>query len=117
MRQGYVGAEFFSFSNNDNWLACSQALKKMSARWEFIDRTTDYGHTKDKSLILLRPQIQIPISKGLVLCRNNGWIMKNMDITKMGADSLAENTPNLPNLSAKAQKFWISMKKSLIGRL
>ena len=37
-QEGYVGAEFFSFSNNDNWLACSQALKKMSARWEFIDR-------------------------------------------------------------------------------
>ena len=43
----------------------------------------------------------------------------------MGADSLAENTPDapeficlmcLPNLSAQAQKFWISMKKGLIGR-
>ena len=65
-RQGYVGAEFFSFSNNDDWLACSQALKKMSARWEFIDRTTDYGQTKARSLILLRPQIQIQIFKGLV---------------------------------------------------
>ena len=43
-------------------------------------------------------------------------------ITKMGADSSAENTPNaqkfiyLPNLSAQAQKVWISMKKSFIGR-
>ena len=40
---------------------------------------------------------------------------------KMGADSSARNTPNapkiyLPNLSAKAQKFWISMKKGFIGR-
>ena len=39
----------------------------------------------------------------------------------MGADSLAENTPNapemyLPNLSAQAQKFWILMKKGFIGR-
>ena len=39
---------------------------------------------------------------------------------KMGADSSARNTPNapkiyLPNLSAKAQKFWISMKKGFIG--
>ena len=40
----------------------------------------------------------------------------------MGADSLAENTPNasefiyLPNLSAQAQKFWISMKKIFIER-
>ena len=36
----------------------------------------------------------------------------------MGADSVAENTPNapdiyLPNLSAQAQKFWISMKNKL----
>jgi hypothetical protein len=39
----------------------------------------------------------------------------------MGADKLAENTPNdpkiyLPNLSAQAQKFEISMKKGFIGR-
>ena len=39
----------------------------------------------------------------------------------MGADSLAENTPNapefiLPYLSAQAQKFLISMKKGFIGR-
>ena len=41
--------------------------------------------------------------------------MKNIDkglhSTKMGADSLAEN-----NLSAWAQKFWISMRKGFIGR-
>ena len=40
--------------------------------------------------------------------------------TKMGGDSLAENTPNapqicLPNLSVQAQKFEISMKKGFIG--
>ena len=40
---------------------------------------------------------------------------------KMGVDSLAKNTPNapkiyLPNLSAQAQKFGISMKKGFIGR-
>ena len=53
--------------------------------------------------------------------------MENMDkgltVPKMGADSLAKNTPNAPEftylhyLSAKAQKFWISMKKGFIGRL
>ena len=32
--------------------------------------------------------------KGLVFCRNNGWIMKDMDCSKMGTESLAENTPN-----------------------
>ena len=48
--------------------------------------------------------------------------MENMDkgLTKMGADSLAENTPcskvYLPNLSAQARKFGISMKKGFIGR-
>ena len=50
--------------------------------------------------------------------------MENMDkgltqreyrlCTKMGADSLAKNY--LPNLSAQAQQFWISMKKGFIGR-
>ena len=39
--------------------------------------------------------------KGLVFCRNNGWIMVNIDkgltvCTKMGADRSAENTPNDP---------------------
>ena len=39
----------------------------------------------------------------------------------MGTDSFAENTANapefiyLPNLSAQAQKLWISMKKGFIG--
>ena len=51
--------------------------------------------------------------------------MKNMDKgltvrTKMGADSSAENTRKypkiyLPNLSAKAQNFGISIKKGFIG--
>ena len=53
---------------------------------------------------------------------NNGKHGQGTHITKMGAESLAENTPNdpkficpicLPNLSAQAQKFWISMKKRL----
>ena len=40
----------------------------------------------------------------------------------MGADSSANKYPQmpqntyLPNLSAQAQKFWISMKKGFIGR-
>ena len=34
----------------------------------------------------------------------------------MGADKLAENTPNAPKLSAQAQKIKISMKKGFIGR-
>ena len=54
--------------------------------------------------------IQIPIPnkylgcgyklKGLVFCRNNGWIIENMDkrltVAKLGDDSLVKNTPNAP---------------------
>jgi hypothetical protein len=41
--------------------------------------------------------------------------------TEMGTGSLAENIPNAPELIfeiclPKAQKFWILMKKSFIGR-
>ena len=39
--------------------------------------------------------------------------MENMD---KGANSLVQNTPNLPKFPAQAQKFWISMKKGFIGR-
>ena len=53
--------------------------------------------------------------KGLVFCRNNGGIMETMDIgqgthcTKMGADSLAENTPNAPELICP---IWLPKPKS-----
>ena len=49
---------------------------------------TDYGHTMAKSLIFeAQIQIQITITnkylgfgyKGLVFCRNNGWLMENID--------------------------------------
>ena len=36
--------------------------------------------------------------KGLVFCRNNDWLMENMDkeltVAQMGADKLAKNIPN-----------------------
>ena len=47
---------------------------------------------------------------------NNGKHGQGTHCTKLGADSLVENTPNAQNLSAQAQKFWISMKKDFIGR-
>ena len=66
-------------------------------------------------------QIQIPLPnkylgvgyKGFVFCRNNGWIMENMDMeltvyTKIGADSLARNTPNAKDLSTSL--IWASWK-------
>ena len=63
--------------------------------------------------------------KDLFFCRNNGWIMgkhgQGTHCTKMGADRLAENTPNdkkiyLSKFSAQALKFGFSMKKGFIGR-
>ena len=37
------------------------------------------------------------------------------DSNKMGADSLAKNTPNAPKLSAQAQKFGMLVKKDFSG--
>ena len=63
--------------------------------------------------------------KDWVFCRNNGWIMKNMDkgthCTQMGADSLAENTPNAPEFIwpislPKPKKSGFQWKKACIGR-
>ena len=31
--------------------------------------------------------------KGLVFCRNNGWLMEKMDKGLTGSDKWAENTP------------------------
>ena len=76
-------------------------------------------------------QIQIPIPipntylgcgyNGLVLCRNNGKHGQKNHCTKMGADSLAENTPNVPEficpiglLKPKISGF--QCKKGFIGR-
>ena len=100
---------------------------------------TDYGHTMAKSLLLCGPnsnsiQIQIPIPnkylvfgyKAFVFYRNNSRLMENRSngkheqgthSTKMGADKLAENTPNAPKficpkLSTQEQKFglhWASV--------
>ena len=92
-------------------------------------QTMDYGHTMAKSLIFAT-QIQIPIPskylrfeyKGLVFCRNNGWLLEKTDKgTKLVMDKSAKNTPNAPkficpNCLQKAQKFGISMKKGFIGR-
>ena len=79
-------------------------------------------------------QFQIPIPnrylgcgyKGLGFCRNNGWVIENMDkaqgthCTKMCADKLAENNPKcpkiyLPNLSAQAKKLGFQWKKVSMG--
>ena len=61
----------------------------------------NYGHTEAKSLILCGPKIpNIYLGCGcteLVYYRNSGSIMENKGVsTKMGADNLAESTPNAP---------------------
>ena len=54
---------------------------------------------KVKSIILWGQNSNPNGYKGLVFCRNNGWIMENMDkgLTvpkQIGVESLSENTPN-----------------------
>ena len=73
-------------------------------------------------------QIKIPNKylgcgyKGSVFCRNNSWIMENMDKgMRMGADSLAENTPNAPEFICpiclpKPKSSGFQWKKGFIGR-
>ena len=68
-------------------------------------------------------QIQIPIPnkylefgyKVLVFCRNNGWLMENME-KGLIVPKLAENTPNAPNLSAQAKSLGFWWKKGFNGR-
>ena len=64
-----------------------------------MDFNTDYGYTKAKSLILCGPNSNPNWCgyKGLVFC-NNRKHGRRTRCTKMGADGLAENTPNAPEL-------------------
>ena len=86
----------------------------------FWRESTDYGHMMAKSLILCGPFG----NKGIFFCRNNGWLMKNMDKGLTLPTWVLINWPKipqmpkiyLPKLSAQAQKFGILMKKGFIGR-
>ena len=61
---------------------------------------TDYGHMRAKSLV----QIPIPNKylglgyKGLVFCRNNGWLMKNMDKGLTVPKWVLINWPKIPQM-------------------
>ena len=83
----------------------------------------DYKHMMAKSLILCSPHLNsnkyLGVGyKGFVFCRNNGWLIENMDKgltvhTKTGADKLVENTPNVLKLicrnclsKPKSLGFW-----------
>ena len=68
---------------------------------------TDYGHTIAKSqiLILIPNKCLVFGYKGIICCRNNSILIENRSngkheqgthSIKMGADKLAENTPNVP---------------------
>ena len=81
-----------------------------------VCKATDYGYTMDNPYFV-ETQIQIPIPnkylawgyKGLVFCRNNGWLIENMD---MGI-----TVPQMhQNLSAQAQKIAILIKIDFILR-
>ena len=74
--------------------------------------STDYGHTMAKSLILCSPNSnsKIPIPKnylgfgykGLVFCRNNGWLMKNMDKGLTVQKWVLINQQKIPQMLYKA---------------
>ena len=79
----------------------------------------DYGHTMAKSQ---NKNLGFGY-KGLVFCRNNGWLMENIDKglgTKMGVDKLAKNTPNAPkricpNCLPKPKSLGFLWKKASLG--
>ena len=91
----------------------SKICSKYMKHWKsYMDFYTDYGHTKAKCLILCDPNSSpIPNKylgcryKGLVFCRNNGWIMKKMDKGLLLAKLVLRVWPKIPqmpqNLSAQ----------------
>ena len=70
------------------WFWNQLGIEKLNSLFTliWIGRSTDYWHTKAKSLIICCPNSN-PNSpknlrcgyKGLVLCKNNGWIIEKMD--------------------------------------
>ena len=61
------------------------SLQKLEKRLHYMLGHTNYGHTKAKSLILCsqnsnpNPKYSFGIGIWIFFCRNNDWIMENMD--------------------------------------
>ena len=72
---------------------------------------TDYGLTKAKSLILCSPNGY----KGLDEWLTNGKHGQGTRCTKMGADSLVENTLNSQEFICPSPKVWDFIEKGLFG--
>ena len=101
-----------------------QYVMKAECLRSFSTRTTDTGRL---NLYIFAAKIQIPIPnnllvceyKGLVSCRNNDLMMENMDKEFTLLKCVLIIWPKIlqtpQNLSAQAQKFWISMKEGFIG--
>ena len=127
-----TGCIFF-YSSSFFWITLRRTTR--SALGSFV-----FALKKEFSFILInslwpkfkfKSQCQINILgcgyKGLVFCRNNGWIMRNMDkglkvrhCTKMGADTSVENTPNTlestcPICQLKPKSFGFQWKKASLG--
>ena len=98
-----------SAKNNSLLLHIESLAKIVSSR----PRTTD---TWWLNPWFFAAQIQIPIPnkylgfgyKGLVFCRNNGWLM--------GADKSTKSTLNAPKFICPCPKVWYFNKKCFIGR-
>ena len=102
-----------------------QYVMKAECLRSFSTRTTDTGRL---NLYIFAAKIQIPIPnnllvceyKGLVSCRNNDLMMENMDKEFTLLKCVLIIWPKIlqtpQNLSAQAQKFWISMKEGFIER-
>ena len=86
--------------------------------------------TRRPNIYFFAAQIQITITianviylwfgtKGLVFCKNNGWIMKDMYkglTAQKWVQIVWRKIPQIPqNWSAQVQMFWVSMKKGFIG--
>ena len=82
--------------------------------------TTDYGHTKAKSQILFSPNLNPTPPKN---CRNNGWIIENMDneltvpkwvlINWQKIPKMPQNVPT--QIVCQSPKIWDFHKKGFIG--
>ena len=95
---------------------------KSQSQINILDVDINKVHNKPLTIIFLFFEIYNANYryKGLVFCRNNGWIIKNTDkglTVPKWVMIVQSKIPQIPqNLSAQAQKFGISMKNGFIGR-
>ena len=109
------------FRRNWNWMLRPPgfSISNFHVVCSALCLNTDYRHT----MAYFAAQIQIPIPnknlgfgyKGLVFCRNNGWLMENMDKGLTVPKWVLINWPKIPEIprSLSAQIVCPSPKKYL----